>query len=359
MSRADPSAGGGLGPRRLSVRESGDGTQNRSTWWSEEGGDWALRQIPFDKEAHYRSVEEGTSLKIETVGDAIDAFDQYVEDKEGSTLVFGDRGERDRAIVLPYNHRWTPAYRKKVYAALKDGERALERKYGSESISTTLLTLTAHQRDENGDPRPFAQVLRELKDGWKNFRKVMDRATGRFDTEYMTVIEPHKSGYAHLHVIVFGVAKPSLREKVKEMWVEKYGIGGDKAHDDAVSVAKDRSAQVESPAQYAMNYLSQTFCRKDGDQQTVEAYRAFAATLWVTEKRQFSTSEWLSERMKRESKSGGGDWVFIGVGGDFEEGVYEGEVAEELIRHVDEGRGWEPPPSEAVRGFGEQVSLGE
>lgn len=79
--------------------------------------------------------------------------------------------------VLPYNHRWTEEYRNMMYAKLKAAERELERIFGEGPTPVTTLSLTAHQRDENGDPRPPGEVLSDLLDGWNKFRRVLNRAT--------------------------------------------------------------------------------------------------------------------------------------------------------------------------------------
>lgn len=108
-----------------------------------------------------------------------------------------------------------------------------------------MLSLTAHQRDEGGTPRPPADILSDLLDGWGKFRQVLDRGTEGWRTEYIRVVEPHKSGYPHLHVAVFGKADRSLTEKVNDLWVDKYDIGGAAAHKHAVSVNQGRSVQVQ------------------------------------------------------------------------------------------------------------------
>lgn len=104
-----------------------------------------------------------------------------------------------------------------------------------------------------------------------------------------------------MHVAIFGKADDSLSEKVSGLWVEKYGVGGASAHENAVTVARGRSAQVQNPAAYLMKYLGKTTTRETGEQQQVTGYEAFAALLWITAKRQFSASAALSDAMKSPS----------------------------------------------------------
>lgn len=349
-----------LGSRRLSVRDDRNATLARPTAGQETFGETLdPEELPLTGEVEYRSINEADNARIESVADGIDAIHQYIENKKNATLVLQERESGD-VQVLPYNHRWTEEYRTMMYAKLKAAERELERIFGDGPTPVTMLSLTAHQRDENGDPRPPGIVLSDLLDGWDKFRRVLNRATEGWRTEYIRVVEPHKSGYPHLHIAVFGKADHSLTEKVRDLWVEKYDIGGATAHESAVSVAQGRSAQVQNPAAYLMKYLGKTTVRQSGEQQQVVGYEAFAALLWVTGKRQFSVSAALSEAMKIPKLEGSdeGSWEFIGVGYGLTPGSYSGEDAERLIGHL-VGSVWEPPPPAAVRIGPRQSSLGK
>lgn len=298
----------------------------------------------------FRSIGEGETARIETVMDGIDAFNDYLDNKENASLVLGDQETGD-VRVLPYNHRWTAEYRKMLYAKLKDAERALDRIFGAGPTPTTLMTLTARQTDEKGNPRPPIDVLEDLMDGWDDFRKAVRRALPDWvRTEYLKVVEPHESGYPHLHVVIFGIATPTLQEKIDDLWVDKYGIGGADAHENAVELARGRTAQLQNPAQYLMKYLSKTAVREDGEKPTIRGFEAFSAVLLVTGRRQYSVSEGLSEAMRRESIESKGEWMFLGVGYGLEPGWYDGREAEEIAAHMKKGGPWQPPPGEAVAG---------
>lgn len=348
----------GLGSRRLSVREEGSATLGRPSAGQSTFGDTLdYEELSLTGEVEYRSISEADNARIESVTDGIDAHREYVENKKNATLVLQECESGD-VQVLPYNHRWTEEYRNMMYAKLKAAERELGRIFGDGPTPVTMLSLTAHQRDDNGDPRPPGEVLSDLLDGWDKFRRVLNRATEGWRTEYIRVVEPHESGYPHLHVAVFGKADESLTEKVNDLWVEKYGIGGASAHENAVSVNRGRSAQVQNPAAYLMKYLGKTTVRESGEQQRVAGYEAFAALLWVTGKRQFSASSALSEAMKPPEKEGSveGSWEFVGVGYGLVPGGYSGEDADRLMRHL-VGSVWEPPPAAAVVAGPRQESL--
>lgn len=275
----------------------------------------------------YRSVAEGESRRLETVADAIAALDEYVDNKDGAAIVLQEL-EGDRLLVLPYNHRWTGAYRSMLYAKLKAAERGLDRVYPSGAIPTTLLTLTVDPTDDGGRPRPPVDVLETLLENWDRFRKAVDRAIpDEYRTEYIRVIEPHGSGYPHLHLVIFGAALPSLQESVDRLWVDRYGAGGEAAHREAVTVSRGRSAQLQEPASYVMKYLGKTTVREDGSEPTVDGWKAFSALLWATGRRQYSTSQYLSESMSRTVRDGPVEWEMVGVDHELEPGMYGGDVA--------------------------------
>lgn len=360
MSQSDSSAS--LGSHRLTVREESTSRVERPTAGYSafrDSLDYSALRLTGDIE--YRSVSEARNVRIETVADAIDGFREYVANKKNASLVLQDRESGD-VRVMPYNHRWTSEYRAMTYAKLKGAERALDRIYGEGPTPVTMLSLTAYQRGDDGRPRPPGEVLADLLDGWDKFRRVLDRATEGARTEYIRVIEPHESGYPHLHVAIFGAASRSLEDRVTEMWAEKYEVGSADAHKNAVSVATGRSAQLQKPAAYIMKYLGKTTVREDGgepapsgetpeelDAKNAEAFEAFSALLWATGKRQYSASQALSEAMKRPTGGGepGGDWTFLGVGYGFEVGTYSGEDASQLAAHLSDGP-WKPPPGVAV-----------
>ena len=338
-------SGAALGSHRLSVRSF---VERPSPSKSTFARNLDFSSLPISSDApKFRSIGEGESTRITTVAEGVDAFNDYLENKENASLVLQEKESGD-VRVLPYNHRWTAEYRKMLYAKLKDAERALDQIFRKGPVPSTLFTLTAKQMGADGCPRPPMDVLEDLTDGWEDFRKALDRAIPDWvRTEYIKVVEPHNSGYPHLHVVVFGIASPRLQEMVKALWVDKYGIGGADAHKDSVTVARGRAAQMQNPAQYVMKYLSKTAVRSDGSKPTIEGFEAFSALLLISGKRQYSTSQGLSEAMKRDVSGGSGKWVFLGVGYGFEVGFYHDEVAGEIVESLRSAT-WKPPPGEVL-----------
>ena len=46
---------------------------------------------------------------------------------------------------------------------------------------------------------------------------------------YIWIIEPHSSGYPHLHIVIFSLISINLQEKIRLLWSQKY-VAGSKLH---------------------------------------------------------------------------------------------------------------------------------
>lgn len=340
MSQADHPAV--LDSDRLSVRSAsrpGETAENGQSRFSPEVEN---SSIPFtaEHESVRATVSEGDTRTISTVAQAVEAFGDYLEAKQNSVLVMRDRVSSD-LLVIPHNHRWKEQYRQMTYARLKAAEDYISEKYGDE-VPTSLFTLTAPHQDESGDPRPFVSVLEDLKVGWDKARRVIGRHTEEYDTEILTVLEPHQSGYPHLHVLVFGAALPSLGEKIQRYWTERYVDGASKSAQD-VSIKNGRSAQLESPAAYVMKYLSKTLIR-EGEASTsskeamptIQGYKEFSALMWATGSRHYTMTEGLSAAVQAAAPDNEvvGDWEFVGTQHGLDVGLYTGESAEEMSKYL-------------------------
>lgn len=292
------------------------------------------------------TVEKDDTRGLETVGDATEAFEDYLRAKEDQVLVFEDQVEGDY-LVRDHEHRWSPEYRLRTYARLKAAERHVRDVWG-ESVPTTLLTLTAPHNASDGSPRSFEAVLSDIKDGWDKARRVMRRETEGVKTEYLAIYEPHESGYPHLHVVLFGVARPSIGEKITEYWTERYVEGASK---DAQSceVSRGRGTDLSNPAAYVMKYLSKSLARDSGEETTaleglpsVHGYTEFSALMWATGSRTYSMSQGLTAAVKEsepepdigDDEDQERDWELVGTFTGVPAGFYSssGGAARKLRR---------------------------
>lgn len=327
----------------MAVAETGGVTQL--------GDDLSVDGVDFAEGELRATVAEGDTRSLDTVGEAVESFEDYLVEKENQVLIMEEEESGDK-LVLPHEHRWTVDYRRRTYARLKAVERRVRDVWG-ERVPTTMLTLTAPHKDGGGEYRPFVSVLEDLKDGWDKARRVIRRETEGVKTEFLAVYEPHDSGYPHLHVIIFGVARESLGEKVKEYWVDRYVDGASLDAQD-VTVRRGRSLDLEHPAAYIMKYLAKTLIREgEGEATAIESlpsvrgYMEFSALLWATGSRMYSMSEGLSKAVKEsapESETVGGEWVFVGVASGIETGMYRGELGEELGKYLTGSVNQQRPP---------------
>jgi len=314
-------------------------------------------ELPFSSDPNdplRATIAEDDTRNLETVGDATAAFEDYLAEKENQVLAFEDQNSGEY-LVLPHEHRWSSTYRRRTYARLKAAERFVRRKWGGE-VPTTLLTLTAPHNDEQGEPRSFEAVLADLKDGWDKARRVIDREVEGVDTEYLAVYEPHGSGYPHLHVVLFGVARPSIGRKVENYWVDKY-VEGASAEAQDCEVSRGRGVDLSEPAAYVMKYLSKSLARDtEGDSTALEAmptvhgYVEFSALMWATGSRTYSMSEGLTAAIKDSEPDEGGssidrDWVLVGTVCGVDTGLYCGEDAEKLGKYIAGSRNQQRPPN--------------
>lgn len=340
MSQADDRRG--LDPDRLSVRSAaqpGEPAETGQSRFSEAG---QFSNLPFtaEHESVRATVEEGDTRSISTAGEAVRAFEDYLDAKENSVLVLREKISGEH-LVIPHNHRWTNDYRRMTYARLKAAEEHVTARFG-EQVPTTLMTLTAPHQDSQGEPRPFVDVLEDIKAGWDKTRRVIRRYTEGRETEMLTVYEPHATGYPHLHVLVFGAALPSLGSKVQDYWTERYVDGANKAAQD-VSISDGRSAQLESPAAYVMKYLSKTLIRESEasttakeSMPTVQGYRQFSALLWATGSRHYTMTEGLSQAVQEAApeNEATGEWEFIGAHSGLDLGIYSGQASDDLASYL-------------------------
>lgn len=80
-----------------------------------------------------------------------------------------------------------------------------------------------------------------------------------------------------------------------DRWVEKYGVGGESAHENAVSVARGRSAQVQNPAAYLMKYLARCGSRGEATGRRVRGVRCALVGNWDATVLRVRCSLWCDE----------------------------------------------------------------
>ena len=122
-----------------------------------------------------------------------------------------------------YLHRWTPAYRKAIVSKFYQ----LQEWWEKNPSPITLLTLTTYQdlkyRQNDDSPRlSIEEGFTTLKKGWRWLSVWLRKYYPNI--EYVHIMEPHRSGYPHLHVVLFGGLPKSSQEDIRRLWSEKYEL---------------------------------------------------------------------------------------------------------------------------------------
>jgi len=267
---------------------------------------------------------------------AITQFRDYLRDKEDVESVFentvGDRIQGSKP------HRFDPAYADKQYAKLKDLERGISEAYGKR-LHTAMLTFTASSTDDSGNPLPPVDHLDGLLESWDAIRRSLDRSLDGTRYERLAILEPHKSGYIHIHMAVFvdGKVTSTDFEPVIESHVNNCDLAGWTAHDlekdDTISVrhaGADRqpafnhalaegiehdSDQLGEIAIYLAEYLG---VFDDDPLETPEHIQAANSVLWATGRQRWRPSNGAQQFMSTNPRDPDSDWQLVGIETDDE-----------------------------------------
>jgi len=279
---------------------------------------------------------DGISLRSElrdlsSIGDrpvswdlATDRWRNYIRDKEDVQSVFencaGDRVHGSKP------HRFDPEYADKQYAKLKDLERGISEAYGKR-LHTAMLTFTASSTDDSGNPLPPVDHLDGLLESWDAIRRALDRALDGTRYERLAILEPHKSGYIHVHMAVFvdGKVTSTEFEPVIESHVENCDLAGWTAHDldddSTISVRhagadrNDSDEQLDELAIYLAEYLG-TY--GDDPLDLPEHVQAANALLWSTGRQRWRPSNGAQQYMATDPRDPDSDWQLVGLEKDGE-----------------------------------------
>jgi hypothetical protein len=282
----------------------------------------ALREDVRD----YGSIEGDRPLPWR---ESVNRWRDYIEDNEDTDAVF-QNGETGDYAVGGDPHRFAPEYADKQYAKLKDLQRGLQQEYGKR-LHTAMLTFTASWCPD-GDPVPPVDHLLELDSSWESVRRELSRQLGDRRWEYLAILEPHKSGYLHIHMAVFvdGVVTRDLFAPVIEAHVRNCDLAESDAHDtgddSVISVrhaGKDRSGDCAGPdddgdgsldelAIYLAEYLG-TY----GDDPLVQSDQQQMANtvLWATGKQRWRPSQGAQSHMASEKPDEDIEsaWELVGI----------------------------------------------
>jgi hypothetical protein len=254
------------------------------------------------------------------------------------------------------------------YAKTQSLEGTLREKWGR-LLNTAMVTLTASSTDEQGRPRSPVDHLHDLLESWEAVRRALSRVLDGREWEYLAILEPHESGYVHIHLGVF-VKGPVVAEQFQPVLdahvrncptatSDAHSVFDEDGEEDAVSVHRTASRPGDEGVENLGAYLAAYMAGEYGAEATEmpEYVRGFYATMWATGRQWFRPSNGAQELMKppegdeEDDEMLADDWSLVGVApdGDPENEVIEidpeaarGSVYRRLKVHDD----WPGPPDD-------------
>ena len=270
---------------------------------------------------------------------ATDRFEAWYDDQRDTKVVV-ENGKGDRTGFRTPN-RFTPEYREMLYAKAQSLERSLRERWGR-MLHTAMITLTGSTTDDDGNPRPPVAHLRELLSSWEAVRRALNRALNGREWEYLAIIEPHASGYAHVHLGVF-VKGPVVAEQfqpVLDAHLRNCEAAGADAHqlldedgeEDAVTIHRSADRRNNEGIENLGAYLAAYMAGEYGAEATEmpEYVKGFYATMWATGRQWFRPSNGAQEFMQPDDDDEtdeelAEDWRLIGIApdGDLDDEIVE------------------------------------
>jgi hypothetical protein len=272
------------------------------------------------------TFDTSRAVKAVTWGEAVDRFQSWYDDQRGTQIVV--ENELGETVGFETPNRFTPEYREMLYAKAQSLERGLRERWGK-LLHTAMVTLTASSTDEDGRPRPPLEHFEDLLESWEAVRRALARVLDGRDWEYLAILEPHESGYVHIHLGVFvkGPVVAEQFEPVLDAHLRNCPTAGEDAHqvfdedgdEDAVRVRRSshpsRQNGVENLGAYLAAYMAGEYGSEPSEMP--ENVRGFYATMWASGRQWFRPSNGAQELMQPDDdEEDVEEWEMVGIAPD-------------------------------------------
>jgi hypothetical protein len=149
--------------------------------------------------------------------------------------------------------------------------------------------------------KPIHYQIKSLKENWNRLRAFLKKRLG-FNPNFLTVIEPHKDGYPHLHILLF-VNKFVITHKELSDWCDKHNLGY------VVWLRRYwKNGFRKKPIYYLAKYLSKQYKLNSWSEGQLKFYAYMWFFLRKTKTYSFSCSKRFGFEKKRK-------WVLVKVAG--------------------------------------------
>lgn len=208
--------------------------------------------------------------------------------------------------IIPYIHRWTAPYRKSIMAKLY----LLQDYFGQDLKDVEFITLTIPHRDLDQEETLLTLNTYRQKLFW-----VLTKLLGTQD--YFYILEPHKSGHAHIHILYFKKLTKEQKEHVKTLWANKYCNGAKGAKEHGLYFSEPRASKngvfregsIAHIKGYVMKYVVKNLSDADGGISRMKPNEIlFNALLKKHKIRLWNASRNLSKVMARPKVERKEDW---------------------------------------------------
>lgn len=254
--------------------------------------------------------------------EAVHLWRDWYQDSRDSRAVFENQ-DGDRVKGSDPN-RFHPDYGDKQYAKLKDLERGIKEDYGRR-LHTAMLTFTASSApaEGGGGALPPVDHLDGLLSSWSAVTRELRRCLEDRRYERLAILEPHKSGYLHIHVAVFVEGKVTREDfaPVVEAHLRNCDLAAREAHDveddSTISVRwaggdrdRDDEDHLDELAIYLSEYLG-TY-GEDPLEQPDHVQQA-NAVLWATGRQRWRPSNGAQQYMALDRSLPDPAWELVGI----------------------------------------------
>lgn len=296
------------------------------------------------------AVEEGDGeFRAKSWAAVTDEWRSWLKESEETNAIF-ENGDGEE-VAVPLENRFMESRQERAYAKFHDVARGAREEYG-EALTPVMLTFTASTKSGAGEWwRTPGNHLDDLLASWPAVRRELHRTLEGREWEYVRVLEPHKTGHAHVHLALFirGPVDENDFSGVMEAHTEHTLAAGWEAHrpeGEAVSVHDGRhNAEVENIAAYIANYVM------DYGENALEAEeheQRFNALLWATGRRRWSMSDGAQTWAAFEEPEHVGEWELTKVevrGAQYP--ISDGGEPALMLELDGSGAGLDPPPDRA------------